>query len=79
MSLHSGNTDWRRTRHACNRHPYLRLSNRNPLHNISRYPLLPPVVKPGRSRLRVPGQILNIFDATPCVKRSVMAVTRKEC
>jgi hypothetical protein len=29
-------------------------SNRNPLHNVPRYLFLPPVVKPGRSRLGVP-------------------------
>ena len=37
-------------------------SNRNPLHDVPRHLFLPPVVKPGRSWLGVPGQILHIFE-----------------
>src|SRR3954453_987111 len=39
-----------------------RASNRNPLDDVPRHPLLPPVVKPGRPRLRMPGQVLHILQ-----------------
>jgi hypothetical protein len=41
--------------------------NRNPFYDVSGHLLFPPVVKPGRSRLCVPGQVLHALerDALP--------------
>ncbi len=42
-----------------------RLLSGNPLDDISSYFLQPPVIQPCRSRLRMPGQILNILQRNP--------------
>ena len=55
------------------------ISDRNPIDDVPRNFLLPPVVKPGRSRFRIASKILNIFEWHTFVKRSVIAVTRKLC
>jgi hypothetical protein len=46
-------------------HPILTFLNGDPLHDVSRLLLLPSVVKPGSTRLGVPGQILNVFERHP--------------
>jgi hypothetical protein len=53
-------------------------SNRNPLHDVPRDLFLPPVVKPGRSRVRMPCQLLHVLVRKPCRTRSAFAVTRNE-
>ncbi len=47
----------------------LLFSNRNPLHNIPRHPPPPAIVKPGRSRIRVAGQILDVFHGDALVQQ----------
>ena len=38
------------------------LSTQNPLHDVPRYPLLPPVVEAGRPWFGVPGQVLHVLQ-----------------
>jgi len=40
-------------------------SDRDSLDDVSGYPALPAVVKPGRARVGVPGKVLHVFERCP--------------
>lgn len=43
-------------------------SNGNPLHEIPRHLLLPPVIEPSRSRIGMPEEVLDVLDGHALVE-----------
>jgi hypothetical protein len=67
--IHLGNPSGSRLRPSYRGHSSLSSSvlHRNPLHQIPRHLLLPPVVKAGGSGIGMPGQVLDVFQRRPLV------------